>query len=627
MMRLTFFGAALLVLACQTPVAAAPPGDWPGWRRDGTGISADAGLPTHWDARSNVVWRTPLAGEGNSSPIIAGGRIFLTAWQDEGKKRSVLAFDAVSGQPLWQRDFAVDTVAITDPKNGYASSTCVTDGQRLFAFFDAPGLVALDLSGRVLWQRPLGPFSAIWGMASSPVLYKDLVIIVCDHQKGAFVAAFDKATGAERWRTPREDQLQFATPLVFTHGGKDQMVVNGVTVASYDPATGRVLWTCKGMRQGCTPTAQYSQGLVWVTSGRNGPILAIDPSGSGELSETHVRVHRNSGGCYITSPLAVGHWLLLAGDKGHVRLVDAAGKMAVATRMAGHFSSSPILAGNRIYWSNEKGVTYVFGAGRLDSAKPELDLIAANDLGEPILASPAVCDGRLFLRTAAALYCLAGQQKTAPIVKGKPPAATLAELRARLLAHPNQHGSNVAIRLDVIETASRLDDPELPSLLLVAVRDKQWDVSTAAAHALGRLGHRGVNALIDLLKDYHGQEYLNVIAADYLGELRAVAAVPRLLDRAACPRDGMVRQAAIRALAKVAQAPGADSKVIMPALIKALSDKEGSVRAAAVESLASLAPKAGEHRDAIVAGLKTCAADANPLVSSAARRALAEAYN
>ena len=600
--------------------------NWPGWRGDGNGLSGETNLPVHWDATHNVAWKTPLPGKGNSSPVIWQKKLFLTAFEDEGRKRLVLCVNADDGRIVWQRAVAADTVGQSDPKNGYASSTCVTDGERLYAFFDSPGLLAFDLDGRLLWQKALGPFTALWGLASSPVLYQDSVIIVCDHEKGAFVAALAKTTGKELWRTPRENRLQFATPILFRHAGQDQMVVNGATVAAYNPATGQLLWTCRGMRNGCTPTALYHDGLVWVTSGRNGPVLAIDPAGRGEISDSHLRMHLNSGGCYIPSPLAPSRLVMLPGDEGHIRFVGASGQVTAQTRLAGHFSSSPILAGSRIYWSNEKGVTYVLDTARLHPASPAVDLVATNDLGESILASPAVAGRRLFLRTASSLFCLAGDQQTMPTVSASTQPVDLAALRARFNSHTNQHGPDVQIRLEVVEAASRINDPEVSAFLLQAVRDPQWDASTAAAHALGRLKPPAIDALDELLREAPGQEYLNVIAADCLGGLQAVKAVPRLLNLASRAQDSMVRLAALRASAKIALAPEADPNTILPALVRGLADQEGTVIAATIEALIPLESKTGRHRLAVVQALKTCVRNPNRLVSAAAHNALAAAY-
>ncbi len=249
----------LPAIACWPSVlCAADPQNWPAWRGDGSGISPDhTDLPVQWDSQTNIQWKTPVPGQGNSSPVVWNGKIYLTAWDDGGRRRSVICLDSADGHIVWQTILQA-SVFPTEQKNGYASGTCATDGKTVFAFFDSPGLIALgNDDGKILWQRPLGPFATDWGMVSSPILWRDLVILACDHHKGSFIAAIDRACGEVRWKTPREDRLQYAVPMLINHRGKEQIIVNGQTVVSYSPADGKTLWTCRGMKDGCVPTAQY----------------------------------------------------------------------------------------------------------------------------------------------------------------------------------------------------------------------------------------------------------------------------------------------------------------------------------------------------------------------------------
>lgn len=619
-------GGALLALHLGiglTHVCGADPQNWPAWRRDGSGISADNTLlPVRWDPQTNVAWKTPLAGQGNSSPVVWDQKIYLTSWDDEGRRRSVICLNTSDGRIVWQTSLPA-TVFPTEQKNGYASGTCATDGKTVFAFFDSPGLIALNCDdGKIIWQRPLGPFTSNWGMVSSPILWRDFVVVACDHYKGSFIAAIDRASGNVRWKTPREDRLQYAVPMLINHQGTEQLVVNGQPVVSYAPADGKILWTCRGMKEGCVPTAQYTDGLVWVTSGRNGPAIAIDPSGSGDIADTHVRAHVNSGGCYLPSPLIIGHRLLLPGDDGNMRLVAASGEVVLQTRVRGHFSSSPIQAGDHVYWSNERGKTYVIEFTSPGEARPSVRTIAENDLGEPILSSPAACGGQLYIRTDAALYCLRGDRPVAgkPDASGPEPVLALDQIQARFRAHPGDHGPDVAIRLDMVEAASRQGGAEVAPFLLIAARDAHWDVSTAASKALARMGSQATDQLIDLLKETGGQGYLNVLAAESLGDLRVARAVPGLIGRAQLQWDPTVRIACLRALAKIGTAPGVDPAPIANAIVKGMSDPESTVRLAAIEAAGTLGPSAGAQRGLIIDALKKCEADKNHKVADAAAK-------
>lgn len=172
--------ALALVVAISTSVGAAAD-DWPGWRGDGTGVSAETKLPLAWDAKSGVAWSAELPGEGNSSPIVMRGRVYVTCSTDGGRGRHVLSLEAATGRVVWKTDLAAGRVAPTNPKTGYAPSTPCTDGRRVYAFFDSPGLVALDLAGKVLWTRDLGPFKTSWNLAACPVVCGKTVVMCCDH--------------------------------------------------------------------------------------------------------------------------------------------------------------------------------------------------------------------------------------------------------------------------------------------------------------------------------------------------------------------------------------------------------------------------------------------------------------
>lgn len=613
---------ALLVLATAA-MAAPDAATWPGWRGDGSGVSREQNLPQYWSAEDGVAWKTALPGAGHSSPIIWGDRIFLTAALNGGTNRIVVCLDRNSGRELWQRDVQSAAVAETHPKNGYASPTPVTDGERVYAFFDSPGLVALDMEGKVLWTRSLGPFKNSYNMASSPVLCGDLVIQCCDQDEGSFVAAFDRANGDERWRVPRPKMSrQFATPLVITVAGRPQIVVNGETVTAYDPADGKEIWSCRGMRPNVTPSAVWDGHWVYAASGRNGPAMAIDPRGTGDVTETHVRMQVSSGGPYVPSPLALPAGLLLPGDDGMLRLVGVDGKTRSQIRIPGHYSASPTAGGDVIYWPNEKGqVAVVRIAG--EATSPRLELRAVNDAGGACMASPAIAGGKLFLRTDKALLCISGIDKPRK-TEGPELPDTWADLKKLYGDHPATDGADAALRIAIVEKLGTMKEPEsVPFLQAAALKDPQWDVGEAAAKSLVQIGRPAIPALIALMGAVDWQPYLKTIAADGLGQLDAAEAVPALL-KGAKDRNLLVRLPCLQALGRIAAAHPAEADKIIPTLLSSLDDREGMVRKAAIEALSLNAERfmTGDKPAEMARKLKAAAADKNPLVEQAAGRAL-----
>jgi len=631
-----------LLALCPRALLAA---DWPGWRGDGSGISPETNLPVRWDATTNVAWKTPLPGKGNSSPTVSQGRVFLSAWDDDGKKRSVLCLDTRDGKILWERALVAPRVEKTNPKNGYASSTLAADGRRVYAFFDSPGLVALDLDGKVLWTRDLGPFKTDWGIASSPLLYKDRVVQCCDHDGESFITALDAATGEVRWRTVRPDPRQYATPLLIAHDGKPQIVVNGMTVCAYDPDTGEELWRCRGMNHLCSPSAVYADGgsqgqlgslpaagklrrlaasrLVYVASGRNGPAMAIDPGGRGDVTETHVRWFLPLGGPYVVSPI-VCPLPCLPGDNGALRFVGPGGNVVLEGRLGGHFTASPVGAAGRMYWTNERGITYVVDVSRVAGAPPALEVLAANPLDERVYASPAVANGRLYIRTAKNLFCIAGAGEPEPPAVAGEAGRTFAELKKQYEAHPAPVGDEVIYRIEAVEALASVKGQETIELLArAALEDAHWDVSEAAAKALGAHGEAALPAVIKMFGS--SRPYLRIIAATHLGEWRAVGGIATLV-KGGKDRDALVRIHALRSLAQIAAAHAAEAPQIVAALAEGLRDREGVVRQAAIEALASVADKTAAARDSIVRDLLNRAADVNPLVRQTALGALSEAF-
>lgn len=266
--------------------------EWPCWRGPSLqGASTARGLPPLWSAPQAIRWKVEVPGEGNSSPIVWGEKVYLTTAFDRGRRRSVICFSARDGQRLWMADAPeAEPEGRVIAKNGYASATPATDGERVIAFFGNTGLVAFDLDGKLLWHRPFEPFDAMHGTGASPVLCRDLVILFQEQSdKPSIGIAVDKRSGEVRWKIAREPALGWATPVALRVGGRDELVYGGKgRLTAYDPATGGTLWSCEGPTVEVVPTVVFGGGLVFSASGRNGPTLAVRPGGEGDVTASHV---------------------------------------------------------------------------------------------------------------------------------------------------------------------------------------------------------------------------------------------------------------------------------------------------------------------------------------------------
>ena len=383
-------------------------GYWPRWRGpSGQGIVSGAGYPDRWSATDNVVWRTPIEGRGNSSPIVWEDRIFLTAGRSGGRELYVLAYSRADGSLLWETDVAPGNAERVHEKNGPASATPTTDGERVYVSMGSRGLVALDLEGNILWHTEVGRIDNYHGPAGSPLLHGDRLFIYQDQQPAGFVAAYDTATGDEVWRTAREATVGWGTPVLIRAGGREELVVSSSrTVNSYDPATGAELWRCEGNNFEVIPTPVVEAGLVFCTSGRAGPTLAIRPGGSGNVTDSHVAWTTARGSPFVPSPLAIDGRLYTINDMASIVTAFRAatgevlwqGRLGRAVREG--FSASPIYVDGKVFFTNDDGTTFVLRAG------DEFDLLHTNDIGARTLASPALVDGYWYMRTEDALIAV-----------------------------------------------------------------------------------------------------------------------------------------------------------------------------------------------------------------------------
>ena len=391
------------------PVDAEAAKYWTRWRGpSGQGLVEGGAYVDTWSGTDNVLWKTEVPGKGNSSPIIWKDKLFLTTAYDNGKRRSVLGFDRASGKKIWETFAPEAKPEGAYGKNGWATGTPTTDGERVYAYFGAAGLLCLDLDGKQLWHKPMAGMETLHGMACSPLLYKDLVIVYQELNGGGFIAAFNKKSGEEAWRTPRKETVGWGSPLAITVDGKDQIIVSSQDrVYAYDPADGKVIWTCEGNNLEVIPSPVVGHDLLFCCSGRSGPTLAIKPQGAkGDITKTNVVWKVTKASPFVPSPLVVGDYIYMVNDMVSVVLCYEAktGKPMWQERcgeaVKEGFSAAPIAVNGKLFFTNEQGETFVLKPG------PETEVLHVNRLGEKTLASPALVEGRWYIRGERNLYCI-----------------------------------------------------------------------------------------------------------------------------------------------------------------------------------------------------------------------------
>jgi outer membrane protein assembly factor BamB len=427
--------------------------NWPRWRGpDGNAVAPEKPLPSRWDTQRNVRWKVAVPGEGYSSPIVWEDRLYLTTALDFGKRRTVLCLDRHTGKTLWSRDVRHDNPERTSALTGHAAATPVTDGRHVVACFGNAGVVCYDRDGKQLWHRDLGTFDSELGLASSPILAGTRVILVCDHDGDRFTSfdsyliALDLPTGKEVWKTERRGIYRsWSTPILVppppatppskggeqatppasppSKGGENpskgreksvsppleggvkggwELIVNAQDqLRAYDPDSGKLLWHVTGMTGWVTPSPVYGHGLIFATSGKTGPTLAVRPGGRGDVTASHVAWKEENHGPYVCSPLVYGEHLYVHNEQGILSCYQArTGELLYRQRLEGKFIASAVAGDGKVYLTNETGTTHVVRAGA------RFELLARNALGEASLASPAVANGEIFLRTERHLYCI-----------------------------------------------------------------------------------------------------------------------------------------------------------------------------------------------------------------------------
>ena len=416
--------------------------NWPHWRGPSfSGVSTEPKLPSRWSDNENVAWKAPVRGLGISSPIVWGNLVIVTSQVGSGAVRPgprlvqganpieagerplgsgaatpeggvtflVSAFDRTSGKRVWEFELPAEGSLISvHEKHNLASPSPVTDGERVYALFGSGQIAAIDLSGKLVWKKNLaaayGPFQINWGHGSSPVVYKDRVILVCYHDPASYLLSLNARTGDVQWKADAPaGQTSYSTPLVVETRGRSEIVVNSsVGVSGHDVSTGERLWHVDEPNRFPIPTPIFQNGLIYLSRGyRSSPFLAITPGGKGNVAATNVAWKVTSGAPYISSLVYYDGLIYMAGDVGVLTVVDAkTGERVYQDRVGGVYTASPVAGDGKVYLVSEDGETIVIAAGRTPK------ILERNKLSARQLASPAVANGRLFIRSDEALYAI-----------------------------------------------------------------------------------------------------------------------------------------------------------------------------------------------------------------------------
>jgi outer membrane protein assembly factor BamB len=406
--------------------------NWPGFRGpSGLGYTVEENLPIVWGgpAKENVLWISPLPGQGHASPIVWDHAVIVCTahWSTDVEDRKkvipdhyVTCYRTSDGELLWDTLVPPGPWMRTDfrsgPGGGYAAATPVTDGKLIFCAFASSVLSAIDFKGNIAWRKEIVPYSFDVTLGSSPVLYGDTVILFCAmaKQEDSRVVAFDKITGNARWER-KFLQMQFghSTPLIIQVDNKPQMLLlasgmkeSGDALQSLDPADGKLLWWCQGEGDASSPA--YGQGLVYFDDGRGGTGVAVDPTGSGDVSDTHIRWTITQRGEALSSPIIVGDYLYRLRTPGFLQCWDMTTGQEVYSERLRDISStwaSPIADPKGHLFFVNAGKSYVVQAG------PEFRILAVNDLGDGNHPSPAAADGKLFLVGMKNIYCIGTKKR------------------------------------------------------------------------------------------------------------------------------------------------------------------------------------------------------------------------
>jgi outer membrane protein assembly factor BamB len=456
-------GLLLLGICSAQAASTSPEENWPQWRGPlGTGIAPKADPPVSWSETKNVKWKVRIPGKGTATPLVWGDKIFVQTAIATGKKIeppadkpetspvsfeiaqqtqpgpgrrrggggfgggskpteeyafTVLCLDRQTGKVLWQETGREEVPHEGHHRTdgGFASSSPVTDGKHLYAYFGSRGLYCYDLDGKLKWSEDLGDMriALTFGEGSSPALYKDTLLVQWDHEGDSFVAALDKNTGKILWKQPRDERTSWSTPLVIEHEGRPQVITSATgSIRSYDPASGNLLWQCGGLTRNVIPTPVVGGGLLYATSGFQGnSLLAIRLGRTGDLTDGDaVAWSYKKSTPYVPSPLLyAGKLYFLAGNSQRLSCLDPrTGEVFIDAESLEGLNgvyASPVGANGRVYVVGRNGATAVI------QPSDKLEVLATNQLDERFDASPAVVGNEIFLRGVEYLYCLANAKE------------------------------------------------------------------------------------------------------------------------------------------------------------------------------------------------------------------------
>lgn len=432
----------LLALSWSWEAVSANTEDWPQWRGPGSqGVSFEKNLPIEWSPTKNIKWKTPIAGRGHSSPIVWGNRIFLTTsiegpaisgaravkhiingqevkfpdtvGADHGYTLKLLCINRETGAIVWDRT-AYEGRMFDDRqrRNTYASSTPATDGRYVYAFFGSEGFYCYDFDGNQIWKVSLGGLAKMgYGEGTSPVLFENLVVMQLDTELGekSYITAFDKNSGKQVWKTSRQNRATWSTPVLIRGPKRTELIASGAeSVVSYDPATGKELWRAEGLVSHAIPTPLAGDDMVFVYAGSNDKRgYAVRLGGSGDISKSdRVLWRHDKGTAYVASGILYEGNIYVLTDSGILTCLD---EKTGAVRYEGGrvpgptiFFASPVAFEGKILLTSEDGDTFVIKAGS------KYEILRTNSIGEPVYASPAIANGRIFIRGERNLYCIGG---------------------------------------------------------------------------------------------------------------------------------------------------------------------------------------------------------------------------
>jgi outer membrane protein assembly factor BamB len=389
------------------------------WRGpSGDGVCKETDLPLKWDKDENVRWKIKLPDRGNSTPVIWGERIFVTQAIEKKNLRTLMCLQRKDGEVLWQREVEYKEKERTHETNPYCSGSPATDGERVVVSYGSAGVYCYDFDGKEMWHRDLGKFDQIWGNASSPVIWNDLVFLNCGPGERTFLLAMNKKDGKDVWKVEipggkdgskgGNDWIgSWSTPVVASVKGRDELIMSWPEeLRAYDLKTGDELWTCKGLTKLAYTSPLVTQDVVVAMSGFGGAAIAVPPGGSGDVTDKRLwRAEKNQQ--RIGSGVIVGEHVFMVNEPGQMMCIEwKTGKVLWQERLSEKAVWGSLLqAGERLYVTNSEGETFVL------AAKPKFEVLARNPLPkETTRASIVASDGELFIRTYDHLWCIGKKQ-------------------------------------------------------------------------------------------------------------------------------------------------------------------------------------------------------------------------